>query len=273
MLQITELYIYPIKSLSGISVNQAEVTTRGFKHDRRWMLVDEHNRFLTQREHPQMALIQVQIAYSGLLVSHAQHRSLEIPFHNLEQNKLHVVIWDDNCTAVFVGDQQDTWFSTVLNTKCRLVYMPDETKREVDQRYAKPGIITSFADGYPFLLIGQASLDDLNARIQLPLPIDRFRPSIVFTGGQPYEEDRMNSFAIAGIRFNGVKLCARCTITTIDQQTGLKDKEPLTTLAKYRLKNNKVLFGQNLIHEGSGHLTIGDQLSILSTHEEERFIV
>ncbi|EOR95704.1 Flavodoxin reductases (ferredoxin-NADPH reductases) family 1 [Arcticibacter svalbardensis MN12-7] len=273
MLQITELFIYPIKSLSGISVNQAEVTSRGFKYDRRWMLVDEHNRFLTQREHPQMALIQVHITNTGLQVSHPLHGSLNIPFHNLDQNKLPVVIWDDTCDAEFVGDQQDAWFSTVLNTKCRLVYMPDDSKREVDQRYAKSGIITSFSDGYPFLLIGQASLDDLNSHLQQPLPIDRFRPNIVFQGGQPYEEDRMNAITIAGIQFYGVKLCARCTITTIDQQTGIKDKEPLKTLATYRLKNNKVLFGQNLTHEGSGHLTIGDQIKVLSIHDEDRFIV
>lgn len=245
----------------------------GFKYDRRWMLVDAQNRFLTQREHPQMALIKVQITDTGLLVSYPSNGSLEIPFHYPDLNKKHVVIWDDTCTAVFVGNQQDAWFSAVLKMECRLVYMPEDTKRQVDQRYAKPGIMTSFSDGYPFLLIGQASLDDLNTRMQQALPMDRFRPNIVFNGGQPYEEDRMNSILIAGIRFYGVKLCARCTVTTIDQQTGIKDKEPLKSLAKYRLKNNKVLFGQNLIHEGKGIITLGDQLSVLSTHDEERFIV
>ncbi|WP_439698010.1 MOSC domain-containing protein [Mucilaginibacter sp. AW1-7] len=273
MLQITELFIYPIKSLAGIPLTSAEVTSRGFKHDRRWMLVDGQNRFLTQREHPQMALIKVNIQSDGLLVSYHANGSIKIPFAYDTRSKHDVVIWDDTCMGVHVSAEFDEWFTTTLGIPCRLIYMPDDSEREVDQRYAQPGMITSFADAYPFLLIGQASLDDLNSRLSEPLPMDRFRPNIVLAGGTAFEEDVMNHITIAGINFYGAKLCARCIMTTIDQQTGVKAKEPLKTLATYRLKNNKILFGQNLVHQGEGFVTAGDTLNVLSTHTDDRFII
>ncbi len=237
------------------------------------MLVDEHNRFITQREHTQMALLKVHIATDGLSVTYPSKGSIVIPYQYNHQVKQNVVIWDDACTGAYVNDEIDAWFSDVLKIKCRLIYMPDDSEREVDQRYASPGMITSFADGYPFLLIGQASLDDLNGKLDEALPMNRFRPNIVFTGGSAFEEDQMNHITIAGIDFYGAKLCARCVMTTIDQQTGIKAKEPLKTLAGYRLKSNKIMFGQNLIHNGSGTIAVGDAISVLSKHEDERFIV
>jgi len=273
MLQISQLYIYPIKSLGGIPVNSAEITSRGFKYDRRWMLVDEQNRFLTQREHSQMALIKVAVEADCLLVSHHSYGLIKVPFVFDATTSHQVAIWDDITIGVYINDDIDDWFSAALNIKCRLVYMPDDAAREVDQRYARPGMITSFADAYPFLLIGQASLDDLNSRLSETLPMDRFRPNIVFTGGLAFEEDLMNHITIAGINFYGAKLCARCVMTTINQQTGVKAKEPLKTLAKYRFKNNKILFGQNLVHQGQGLVTVGDTLDVLSTHNEDRFII
>lgn len=273
MFTISELYIYPIKSLGGISLTQAEVTDRGFKYDRRWMLVDEHNRFLTQREFPQMALLKVHLENDGLLVTCPLKDPIKIPFKLNNQIKQEVAIWDDTCKGVFVSHEMDNWFSEALQLKCRLVYMPDDTHREVDQRYAREGMITSFSDAYPFMMIGQTSLNDLNNRLADRLPMDRFRPNIVFTGGQPYEEDLMNHIQIAGIDFFGAKLCARCVLTTINQQTGVKAKEPLKTLASYRLKNKKIMFGQNLIHEGTGIIAVGDTITTLTTHEEDRFIV
>jgi uncharacterized protein YcbX len=273
MLTVSELYIYPIKSLGGISVSHAEVTDRGLKYDRRWMLVDEQNRFLTQREYPQMALLKVQIKDDGLLVTHHLNGSVIIPFERHDIDKQEVAIWEDTCAGVFVDRELDNWFSAALGIKCRLIYMPEDTHREVDQRYAREGMITSFADAYPFLLIGQTSLDDLNSRMAEPLPMNRFRPNIVFTGGDAFAEDLMNHIQIAGIDFYGAKLCARCVLTTIDQQTAVKAKEPLKTLARYRLMNNKILFGQNLVHEATGIITVGDALNVLSTHTEERFIV
>lgn len=273
MLHISELYIYPIKSLSGIALSNAVVTDRGFQYDRRWMLVDEQNRFLTQREHPQMALIKVQLESDGLLLTHPSKGMAKVPFNPSDQKGQDVVVWDDTCVGVFVDETLDNWFSNALGMKCRLVYMPETTQRQVDLRYASKGIITSFADGYPFLMIGKASLDELNRRLEEPLRMDRFRPNIVFAGGTPFEEDRINHMRIAAIDFYGVKLCSRCVMTTINQQTAQKAKEPLKTLASYRLKDKKILFGQNLIHRGRGNVRVGDVIDVLTYHTEDRFVV
>ncbi|AYL94862.1 MOSC domain-containing protein [Mucilaginibacter celer] len=273
MLQVSQLFIYPVKSLGGISVPSAEATSRGFKHDRRLMLVNEHGHFMTQREFVKMALLKTAIETHGIRVSNQNGDSVLIPF-DIDKQPLHqFAVWDDTCMGQYIDNKIDEWFTQTLDIKCRLVYMPDDSEREVDQRYAKPGMITSFADAYPFLLIGQASLDDLNKRMALPLPMDRFRPNIVFTGGDAYGEDLMNEIKIAGITFYGAKLCARCVLTTIDQQTAAKAKEPLKTLASYRMKNNKIMFGQNLVHENTGTISVGDELKVLSTHTEERFII
>ncbi|MHA4811471.1 MOSC domain-containing protein [Flavitalea flava] len=275
---ISELYVYPIKSLGGISVRQASLTDRGFKHDRRWMLVDENNRFLSQRELPEMALLQVSITDKGLTVLHKNktHTPLLIPFgapgenSNSDENSGEeaqqsdtciVNVWDDSCQAQWVNRKADEWFSDMLSFNCRLAYMPESSHRLVDDRYAHNKEITSFADGYPLLLIGQSSLDELNGRLSTPLHMNRFRPNIVFTGGAPYEEDTMEHFQIAGVSFFGVKRCARCTITTIDQVTAAKGKEPLKTLSGYRNTENKIHFGQNLLFRGEGVISVGDELS------------
>jgi uncharacterized protein YcbX len=151
----------------------------------------------------------------------------------------------------------------MLSVKCRLVYMPDTTKRLVDKNYAAHDEITGFSDGYPFLMIGRSSLDDLNRRLTNSLPINRFRPNIVFTGGSPYEEDLIKEFKINDINFYGAKLCARCTITTVNQDDASKSNEPLKTLAFYRQKNNKIYFGQNLLHKGEGVIRIGDTIEVI----------
>jgi hypothetical protein len=272
MLKISQLFIYPIKSLGGIAVDKAHVTDRGFEHDRRWMLVDENNLFISQREVHEMALMRVAVTADGLLVRHLmKNSSFLVPFEPQTGEFPEVTIWDDTCTGQFVSKEADQWFSSTLGVHCRLVYMPDGTRRITDQRYARENSIVSFADGYPFLLISQASLDDLNSRLEQSLPMDRFRPSIVFTGGEPFSEDLMHTLSINEILFHGVKLCARCPIPTIDQQTGQQGKEPSKTLAKYRFKNNKIYFGQNLIHEGLGEIAVGDNIEVLQWNTEERF--
>jgi uncharacterized protein YcbX len=275
MLQISELYIYPIKSLAGISVTEALVTPTGFEHDRRWMLVDENNLFISQREVPKMALMKVAIEHNSLKITY-KGANLSIPFDTPSPplgGRGAVTIWDDTCIAEYVSKEADGWFSTMLGMNCRLVYLPDDTKRVVDQRYATEDAITSFADAYPFLIIGQASLDDLNSRLSEPLPMNRFRPNLVFTGGKPFEEDTMASFTIGNIKFYGVKLCARCAITTIDQSNAARGKEPLKTLATYRQKEKKTLFGQNLLHKGEGIVRVGDKIEVLKLNHEERFMV
>jgi uncharacterized protein YcbX len=274
MLKISEIYIYPIKSLGGISLQKAEVTDRGFKHDRRWLLVDANNRFLTQREHANMALLKVSLADDGLLVTYKVDESKTlIPFKPIKQELITVTIWDDICTAQLVSDETDNWFSKKLGITCSLVYMPDDTHRYTDPRYTDNDQITSFSDAYPFMMIGQASLDELNGRLPEPLPMNRFRPNIVFTGGEAYREDTIDEFTINDINFQGVKLCARCIMTTIDQTNATKGKDPLKTLATYRSKNNKIYFGQNVVHSGEGVIAVGDELNVLTKHTEERFII
>ena len=271
MLKISGLFVYPIKSLGGIALNKAQVLSRGLEHDRRWMLVDEQNRFLSQREIPQMALLYVEITPKGLLVMH-RHQPEEfvaVPFLFDAKEEAVCTIWDDECLAEFVDSEIDKWFTEMLQVKCRLVYMPVSTLRQVDQQYAQPGQITSFADAYPVLIVGQASLDELNSRLKEAIPMDRFRPNIVFTGGEPFQEDRMQYFNIGKVNFHGVKPCARCQVITIDQESGVAGKEPLKTLSAYRKKNNKVYFGQNLLHEGEGAISIGDELVVKKLKSEK----
>jgi uncharacterized protein len=260
MLQVSELFIYPIKSLGGISLSSALVTDRGFQYDRRWMLIDSNNQFMTQREVAEMALLKVEVEKNELKVTHKEKGdSIAIPFE-ANGETITVQVWSDRVKGKVVDKKSDDWFSDMLSTPCRLVHMPDQTQRRVDGRYSHNKEITSFSDGYPFLVIGQSSLDDLNNRVAEKLPINRFRPNIVFTGGKPYEEDTLVHFTINDIHFYGVKLCSRCVITTINQDTIKKSKEPLRTLSKYRMKNNKIYFGQNLLHQGEGFITVGDEL-------------
>lgn len=262
MLTISELYIYPIKSLGGISLKEATLTDRGFEHDRRWMLVDANNRFLSQREVAAMALLQVHLHEQGLFVQHKNKPgvNLLIPFEPTTGETIMVTVWSDRCRAQPVSAEADAWFSAQLEIPCRLVFMPASTQRRVDGRYAANKEITSFSDAFPLLLIGQASLNDLNSRLEQPLPMNRFRPNMVFSGGTPYQEDEMKQFAVGDITFFGVKPCARCAITTTDQQTAKRAREPLKTLSTYRQRNNKIYFGQNLLFSGQGTVRVGDAI-------------
>jgi uncharacterized protein YcbX len=268
MYTISQLFIYPVKSLGGIEVSEAQLTDRGLQYDRRWMLVNVNNQFLTQREHPEMCLLQTAIGSDELIVYHKNdpEDGIHIPLQPLPGvATITVQVWNDECNVQLVSDAADAWFSAKLSIPCRLVYMPDNEKRKVDPGYASENDITSFSDGYPLLIIGQASLDDLNSRLAEPLPINRFRPNIVFSGGAPYDEDIMEHVKINGIDLYGVKLCARCVMTTINQTNKARSKEPLKTLASYRMKNNKIYFGQNILHKQTGRLTQGDSIEIIST--------
>ena len=265
MLSVSQLFFYPIKSLGGIPVQHAMITDRGFQYDRRWMLVDRNNCFLTQRDLPEMALLQVELISDGLKIYHKEktHLQITIPSYPKLFETAEVEIWEEKCQVQFVSKEADEWFTKMLSFNCRLVYMPDTTILPVDKRYATHNEITSLSDGYPFLLIGQSSLDELNARLSDSLSINRFRPNIIFSGGAPYEEDCLEYFTINNIDFYGVKLCARCMITTINQENIQRSKEPLKTLATYRTRNNKIYFGQNLLHHGTGKISIGDALEVV----------
>ncbi len=276
-MRISEINFYPIKSLKGISTDKAVVEDRGLRFDRRWMLVDTDNRFMTQREHPKMATIKVAVDDSGLKVESDGKEPLFIPtVSGTEPNELETVtVWSSTVKAAVHSDNVNQWFSGVLNFDCRLVAMTESSNRHVDPDYAKrPEDTVSFADGYPFLLIGQASLDDLNKRISeknagstglQPLPMNRFRPNFVVSGSEAFEEDSWKRIRIGETIFHLVKPCGRCIITTTDQQTGQRNgDEPLATLSGYRKMDGKLLFGQNLIAETSGAtIRTGDQLEVL----------
>jgi uncharacterized protein len=268
MLTISQLFIYPIKSLGGVNVSSAVLTDRGLAYDRRWMLVDGENQFLSQRELPAMALLKTEITAEGIKVIYKASKldEITIPF-TASGEAIEVKIWDDRCTAVLVDKTIDKWFTEKLCINCRLVYMPDESVRLVDSTYAKENEVTSFSDGYPLLLIGQASLDDLNTKMKVPIPMNRFRPNIVFSGGKPFEEDTFEVFEVAKIQYKGVKLCSRCVVTTIEQATAADGVEPLKTLATYRKLNNKIYFGQNLLYAGEGCISVGDLLTVLKTKQ------
>ena len=264
MLTLSEINIYPIKSLGGITLQSSEIEERGLKHDRRWILVDESNKFFTQRNFPEMALIKVAVDQDGLKLQHKTKtvEQLFVPFEFEHSKTGKVVIWNDTVTGEFYNTQIDSWFSEIIGIKCHLVKMPNSTKRVIDRKYAKNKAV-SFADRFPFLIIGQASLDDLNSRIEVPLPMNRFRTNFVFTGGKSFEEDNWKNFKIGDVVFQAVKPCARCVITTTDQETSDRAHEPLLTLAKYRKIDNKVMFGMNLVCESTGQITVGSKIKLL----------
>lgn len=264
-MKLSRIFIYPIKSLGGISVQSAKVEERGLQHDRRWMLIDNNNKFITQRTFPQMSLLNVEVSKKGLEVSH-KIKSIEklfIPFDNYG-SEINVTVWDDNCLAKTTSKEIDDWFSEALEISCKLVYMPETTERKVDPKYVDDKKIVGFADGYPFLIIGQSSLDFLNSKLDIPILMNRFRPNLVFSGGKPHDEDKWKQFKIGSAIFNAVKPCSRCVLTTVNQETGVKGKEPLATLSKYRSEGNKVLFGQNLICTKTSRISVGDKIEILN---------
>ena len=258
---LSGLHVYPIKSCGGIAVQEWEVDERGLRHDRRWMLVDETGCFISQRELPRMALIKVRIESDCLVVDAPGMSSLVVPFEPPDGKPLLARVWDDIVESQTVDD--DRWFSEFLEVRCKLVYLPDESVRPVDAAYAEPGDRVGLADGFPFLLISEASLADLNARLEQPLPMNRFRPNLVVGGCEPFAEDGWSLVRIGRLTFRVVKPCARCTITTVDQESAIKGKEPLRTQARFRRAGSKVLFGQNLIHDDTGTLRTGDPVEIL----------
>ncbi|MDH3267470.1 MAG: MOSC domain-containing protein [Ignavibacteria bacterium] len=261
---LSKINIYPIKSLSGISLQSAGVEERGLKHDRRLMLVDESNRFITQRPYPQMALIKVERKDNLLTVLHKQNKLSPLTIQALpyDEKEVSVQIWKDNVPALKYNNDVNDWFTEAIGIKCSLVYMPNTTKRNTNPDYAKNKIV-SFADGYPFLIIGQSSLDDLNLRMEVPLPMNRFRTNFVFTGGKPFEEDEWKKIKIGEIVFEVLKPCARCVITTTNQETAERLHEPLLTLSKYRKIDNKVMFGQNMVSDRNGKVAIESRIEVL----------
>lgn len=258
LIRLSAIYRYPVKSCAGHPVETIRFDAFGPEGDRRWMVTDPTGKFLTQRQWPRMALVRPEPAGDGLRLHAPGIAPLEVPFPRNAPLQP-VTVWQSACQAADAGEGAASWLSDVLQTPCRLVAMHDAFRRAVNPEYARDGDQVGFADGFPLLLISQASLDDLNARLSAPLPMDRFRPNLVVSGCAPYAEDGWKRLRVGGMTLHSVKPCARCTVTTVDQATGQRDAEPLKTLATYRRTDDgRILFGQNLVHTPkTGRIEVG----------------
>ncbi len=257
---VAGLYVYPVKGCRGISVGAAVVEERGFAHDRRWMVVDAAGRFLSQRTHPKLATVTARLGHERLSLEAEHLPPLEIPFAEPDRPRCEAEIWGERVEAVSEGDEASRWFGALLGEPVQVVRMPAGTRRRVDPRRGRVDDQVGFADGYPFLLASTSSLAKLNRRLSRPVGFDRFRPNIVVEGCAPHEEDGWNAVRVGGVGFRVVKPCARCVVINTDQRSGERDAEPLRVLAAYRSVRGKVLFGQNLIHDGRGTVRVGDDV-------------
>jgi hypothetical protein len=258
---VTDLIIYPVKSLGGIHLSSSKVELEGLQFDRRWMLVDEQNKMITQRQFHELCLFQIQFCATGFLITHRIHQTtFIIPFDVFSDEEISVSIWDDKVKANVVSVEANTWFSMMLNLECKLVRLTENSQRKIDLKYAFENETTSFSDAFPILIIGENSLSDLNAKLKNKVPMNRFRPNIVFSGGGAFDEDHFSKILIHDTQLRVAKPCARCVVTTINQETAIAEHEPLKTLSSYRNIGNKVLFGQNFLVTKVGEIRLGDQL-------------
>jgi uncharacterized protein YcbX len=269
-MKLSGLYIYPVKSLRGFAVPTAAVDALGLVGDRRFMLVDDQNQFLTQRTLPRMALIETALTARDLVLRAPHGGSCAVPLQSTRRTApLSVRVWrSEGLLAEDCGVEVAVWLSDFLRQPCRLVRIGDKFRRPI----VRPGSaqtddLVSFADGYPFLVLSEASLADLNDRLATPLLLDRFRPNLLVSGCEAFAEDTWSRFRIGAVTFRTDGPCARCAITTTDQRTAERGKEPLRTLATYRRDKDDptdVNFGQNLIHETkTGTLRVGDAVELL----------
>lgn len=256
---VKEIYIYPIKSLAGISCKNAKAEEMGFENDRRWMLIDAENQMITQREYPIMSQFYPQISDGKIEITFQNQRH---EFSTAEQldNPLEVNVWDDKSEVIEVNKSTSNWFSEQLGFECKLVKIIKTGGRKHESSRLKETFNISLADGYPYLLIGTESLDFLNEKLAEKITIKRFRPNIVISSQNAHEEDDFDTFKIGEVQFKNVKPCGRCIMVNNDPQKGIVKKEPLKTLSKYRNVNNSVLFGTNIVSLNSGVISVGDEV-------------
>jgi uncharacterized protein len=262
---LSAIYIYPVKSLAGISLQSWPVTETGFQFDRQWMLIDEDNQFLSQRRLPRMALIKTALTENELVLSALGMEELRLELNPTQGEIINSTIWHDQVDTFAVSLEADSWFSHFLNINCRLVYQPETVIRHVNPQFAKQTDKTALSDGFPFLLISENSLTALNTAMNLELSMSRFRPNLVVSGCGSYAEDTWREISIGAIDFRLPKPCSRCSVPTINPETAETGKEPLTTLNRLRKSENKVYFGQNALHDNVGMLSVGDQVTIKRT--------
>ncbi len=264
-LRLGSINIYPVKSAAGLPQTSWDVDSFGFEHDRRWMVVDASGDFLSQRVHPRLALVRPELRPGALVLRAAGAPDLELPLAPPAGGDVTVTVWGGETRGRPVSREADQWVTAVLGVECRVMYMPDDVVRPVSADYAFDGERTSFTDGFPFLLISETSLDELNRRLDVPLPMNRFRPNLVVAGSEPFAEDGWDRIRIGSLTFRVAKPCARCVMTTVDQALGRSTStEPLRTLATFRRNaEGQVDFGQNLVHAGTGRLDVGMAVEIL----------
>jgi uncharacterized protein YcbX len=265
MIAVTNLIYYPIKACRGFEVQSARVERRGLEDDRRMMVVTPEGDFLTQREHPRLALVRPKLANGTLELSAPNSESVQLGLQTSGTPWL-VNVWrSKGVQAIDQGQEAADWFSEWLGTPVRLVHIADGYKRLINEPFAvNTDDHTGFADGYPILLTSEEGLQDLNSRLELPVPMNRFRPNIVVKGGEPFVEDTWNRIRIGNVELAVVKPCARCEVTTIDKETLEQSKEPLKTLGKFRKQKLGAIFGQNVIPLNEGRIEVGMTVEILS---------
>lgn len=259
MIRVTALAVYPVKSLPGIARLAATVGPLGLEGDRRYMLVDPSGRFVTLREHPELAQLRLTEQPDHWSVTAPDGSHVALPRKPSPTDPRAVTVWRDTVAGCWPVDASiDQFFSAYLGQPRHLVYMPDDAVRPVDPNYA-PGHRVSFADGYPLLITSTASLDDLNQRLDVPVPMDAFRPNVVVSGAEAWAEDQWAAGQIGPVRFLGPKRCSRCVIITQDPRTGeaRTDGEPLRTLSTFRRFEGKVCFGHNLVATTVGTIECG----------------
>ena len=258
---VNQLTVYPVKALGGVHVEQMDLTTSGPAFDRRWMLATTDGGFITQRENPVLSHCEVEIEGDAILITY-QESTLTLPTELKDGRAVDVRIWKDLVTATIGPPAAGEWFSRLLGRDCYPVFMPDRALREVNRRFAPEGHQTAFSDGFPVLLTTNESLADLNGRLDQSVPMSRFRPNIVVSGGRPFDEDRWGRVIVGDTVIRGVKPCSRCVVTTIDPKTLAMSKEPLKTLATFRHWGNHVYFGENFVVESEGTLRVGDEVEV-----------
>ncbi|MEM9384397.1 MAG: MOSC N-terminal beta barrel domain-containing protein [Pseudomonadota bacterium] len=261
MFTLASIHIYPLKGGRGLARISTALDRFGPAGDRRWMLVDPNGQFITQRQLPGLARVDAVPSARGLSLGYGDD-ALEVVFPTSAPRD--VAIWDDTVGACDAGEEAAAWLSARLERPLRLVYLPDDARRPVDPTYAKDGETVSLADGYPLLLVSAAALDELNARLEAPVGLDRFRPNLVVDGCAAHAEDDWRRLRIGEMTLTVAKPCDRCTVPAFNQRTGERHPELLRTLGAYRRgADRKVYFGQNLLYAGTGTLRVGDQVEVL----------
>jgi uncharacterized protein len=262
---LSSILIYPIKSTSGLDLLSAQIESRGFCDDRRWMIVDAKGGALTGRELSRMVLIKATPSPGLLRLEAPSMSSISVAVPTASAERMSVLVWGDTVDSARADEQADAWLGEFLGCPVRLVAMDARSLRYVDPQPREQADEVSFADGYPFLAISQGSLDYLNAKLPSPIPMRRFRPNLVVSGCEPHAEDGWERIRIGEIPFDVVKTCVRCVFTTVDPELGRRDPsgEPLRTLKTYRRSADGITFGMNLIARGNGALQVGDRVEVL----------